>query len=404
MKYIWLLAIAAMLGSGSTSAWAAEAEGPGSPMSPQDAFIAGYASAVLEHDFHLEPTALTVDHGAVTVTTSGLGLVQQVSIREALFRVQGVHQVEFVEAKAPAGANVPTNVPLPVPAATPAPPGTAPGAAPSTAVQTNLSPHPWTFLAPTGTFDPLLADPRWPHFFATYDRYIGHAQSDQRGEINRDAGNVGFGESLSLIQWAPDPSSTAEVGIQAGLFADFDLDQNRVDLIDADYFVGPILAYRRGDFSTLFRIYHQSSHYGDNYLLNNPGAKYFELSYEQPNVIFSYDLFRKSVRIYAGGGYLIDTAPSNLRPGIVEYGVEFYGRPIFDNSSAIPVAAVDFQNHQDNGWGTDISARVGLQFQNPTTLGRQLDLMLEYYDGHSPNGQFFLERIQEIGIGLHFYL
>jgi hypothetical protein len=304
--------------------------------------------------------------------------------------VQGVHQVEFVDRPIPATPTPQTNIPV--------------TASEGAGVQTELSPHPWDFLAPTGTFDPLLADPRWPHFFATYDRYTGHAQNDQRGQTNRDAGNVGFGESLSLFQWSPDASSTAEIGIQAGVFSDFDLDQNRVDLINTSYLVGPIFAYRRGDFSALLRIYHQSSHYGDNYLLNNPGAHYFELSYEQPNLILSYDLFHKMVRVYGGGGYLIDTAPANLRPGIVEYGVEYYGHPLFDNSSTIPVAAVDFQNHQANDWGTDISARLGLQFQNPSTFGRRLDLMLEYYDGHSPNGQFFLERIQQFGIGLHFYL
>jgi hypothetical protein len=387
MRSLLQILIVGVVSSYGVSAWAA---GPDTQMSPQDAFIAGYASAVLERDFHLEPTSLVVHEGVITVTTSGLGVAEKASVRDSLLKVQGVRQVAFVDMPVPATPITQTNLPAP--------------AAEGAGVQTELSPHPWNFLAPTGTFDPLLADPRWPHFFATYDRYIGHAQNDHRGQINRDAGNVGFGESLSLFQWAPDASSTAEVGIQAGLFADFDMDQNRVDLIDADYFVGPILAYRRGDFSALFRIYHQSSHYGDNYLLNNPGAHYFELSYEQPNAIFSYDLFHKTLRVYGGGGYLIDTAPSNLKPGIVEYGAEYYGPPLFDNSSTIPVAAVDFQNHQDNGWGTDISARVGLQFQNPATFGRRLNLMLEYYDGHSPNGQFFLERIQEIGIGLHFYL
>jgi hypothetical protein len=353
----------------------------------QDAFIAGYASAILEHDYHLERTSLTVKDGIITVTTQGLGAAEKESVLESLKKIQGVREVHFNNAVPPVREEI--NVPT---------------TAPEGGLQTVLSPHPWTFLAPTSVFDPLLADPRWPNFSAAYNRYIGHAQNDQPGKNSRDAGNVSFGDSLSLFQWSPNPSGTLEIGVQAAVFANFDLDHKTVDLINADYFVGPVAAYRDGDFSTLLRIYHQSSHLGDNFLLNNPGVSRFELTYEEPNVLFSYDLFDKSTRIYGGGGYLVDTTPSSLKPGVVEYGVEFSGPPISNHSSVIPVAAIDIQNRQQNNWSADISARIGLQFQNPSTFGRRFDVMLEYYNGHSPNGQFFLQKIESLGIGVHFYL
>jgi hypothetical protein len=249
-----------------------------------------------------------------------------------------------------------------------------------------------------------LADPRWPHFAAAYDRYIGRAQNNEPGETNRDAGNVSLGESLSVFQSPVGTSGAFELGVQAAVFADFDMDLKTVDLINADYFVGLMAEYRQGDFSTLLRVFHQSSHLGDNFLLNNPGVTRFELSYEEPNVIFSEDLFHRSLRVYGGGGYLIDVVPSDLKPGVVESGVEYFGPPIFHNLSMIPVAAVDIQNREQNNWSADISARVGVQFQNPAKFIRRADLMLEYYDGHSPNGQFFLQKIQSLGIGLNLYL
>jgi hypothetical protein len=270
-------------------------------------------------------------------------------------------------------------------------------------VTTHLSPHPWTFLSPTSLFDPILADPRWPSFSAAYHNYIGRAQDNGPGKPNRDAGDVSFGDSLSLFQFAPDPSSTMEIGVQAALFADFDLDQNSVDLINADYFVGPSVSYRRGDFSAMFRFFHQSSHLGDNFLLNNPGVHRFELTYEEPDVLFSYDLFHKKLRLYGGGGYLVDVDPADLGRGVVEYGFEYTGHPLFD-SLAVPVAALDIQNRAMNDWTGDISARIGLQFNNPSTFGRRLDLLIEYYNGRSPNGQFYLQKIESLGIGLHFYL
>jgi len=215
--------------------------------------------------------------------------------------------------------------------------------------------------------------------------------------------NVSFGESLSIAQW-PEPAGGIEIGVQAAVFADFDIDLKSVDLINADYFVGPIAEYRYGDFSTLVRFFHQSSHLGDNFLLNNPGIPRFELSYEEPDALFSYDLFHKSLRFYAGGGYLVDVVPRNLKPAVIESGVEFSGQPILNHPLIIPIAAVDLQNRQQNDWSTDISVRVGVQFQTLSPYGRRVDLMLEYYDGHSPNGQFFLQKIQSLGIGLHLYL
>ena len=94
------------------------------------------------------------------------------------------------------------------------------------------------------------------------------------------------------------------------------MDLSRVDLINADYFVGPILGYRHGDFSMLFRVYHQSSHLGDNYLYNNPGARHFELTYEKPDLLFSYDLFDKHIAVVRRRRIFgHDVEPKSLRPG-----------------------------------------------------------------------------------------
>jgi hypothetical protein len=50
-----------------------------------------------------------------------------------------------------------------------------------------------------------------------------------------------------------------------------------------------------------------------------------------------------------------------------------------------------------------VSLRTGLQFENLRIVDRKLQLLLEYYSGDSPNGQFYTTRIETIGIGLHVY-
>jgi hypothetical protein len=54
-----------------------------------------------------------------------------------------------------------------------------------------------------------------------------------------------------------------------------------------------------------------------------------------------------------------------------------------------PLAAVDVQNHEDTNWDTDVSVRASFQLESPSFRSTKLQLLVEYYDGNSPNGQFF---------------
>jgi hypothetical protein len=54
-------------------------------------------------------------------------------------------------------------------------------------------------------------------------------------------------------------------------------------------------------------------------------------------------------------------------------------------------------------WSTAISVRSGLQFERPQNFMRKIQLLLEYYNGHSPNGQFFERKIDYIGTGIHLH-
>ena len=68
-----------------------------------------------------------------------------------------------------------------------------------------------------------------------------------------------------------------------------------------------------------------------------------------------------------------------------------------------PLFAVDVQNRQESDWNTDVSARAGIEIENFQLASRKFLLFLEYYDGRSPNGQFFDRRIEYIGFGGHLF-
>src|SRR5437660_1779849 len=248
-------------------------------------------------------------------------------------------------------------------------------------------------LLPGGSlFKPLIADPRWPHFAASFQRHLRDPQLV-------DVAAVSFGETFSLYRdrlgrgwW--------EVGVQAGVFAVFDLDAFSKDLVNADYLVAFPLSYRYADFSAMFRLFHQSSHLGDEFLLRTKTAR-VNLSYESVDAKVSYE-FGDLARIYAGVGSLFDQDPPHLKPWSIQYGLEYTSPWPARDKGWRPVAGVDLQHREENAGSVDFSARAGVQLDGVLAT-RKMQLLIEYFNGRSPNGQFYREKIEYIGLGTHFH-
>ena len=67
-----------------------------------------------------------------------------------------------------------------------------------------------------------------------------------------------------------------------------------------------------------------------------------------------------------------------------------------------PIAGVDLQHREQNDWSVDFSARAGVQLDGVLAT-RKMQLLIEYFNGRSPNGQFYREKIEYIGLGTHFH-
>jgi hypothetical protein len=339
-----------------------------------DAYVEGYAAALLEREFRIAAPSLQVQNGVIILRAADLAGADRARVVSALSRIRGAVRVDVLEAGAVA------------------PPPVKPG-------DTETPPPRVLKVLESGwfpgdtLFDPLIADPRWPHFGASYQSYL-------RGGGLKDVGAVSFGETITGYRTRLGPGWW-ETGIQAGVFAVFDLAAESKDLVNADYFVGLFNSYKYGDFTAMARLFHQSSHLGDEFLLRRTNTERVNLSYEQVDLKLSYH-FLDMFRIYGGGGYLFDQEPSGLDPWSVQYGVEFRSPWPGPTARVRPIAAVDVQNREENGWAADVSARAGLQFEG-VIPGRHFQLLLEYFRGRSPNGQFYREKVDYLGLGVHFH-
>ena len=340
---------------------------------PSDAWIEGYAAALLEREMKLPGPSLRVRDGVLTLSAGELSDVDRARVEALLRGIRGVTRVEIVAAPPPTAGS-----PVAAPAAT---------APPKVLAE-------WqTGLLPGGTlFKPLIADPRWPHFAASYQQYL-------RDPTLKDVGAVSFGETFSLLReryW----QSWWEVGVQAGVFAIFDLDAFSKDLINADYFVAIPFSYRAGDFSALLRVFHQSSHLGDEFILRTNPQR-VNLSYEGVDAKLSYE-FQDWLRVYGGAGYIFDTDPPDLHPWSIQYGAELASPWPGRAAGWRPIAAVDVQHREENDWSSDFSARAGIEIDG-VLVSRKMQILFEYFLGRSPNGQFFKQKIEYFGVGMHFH-
>jgi Protein of unknown function (DUF1207) len=345
--------------------------GPAAAAGPSDGWLEGYAAAVLEREFHLTAPSLRVRDGVITLRAEDLAGADGERVRQALGAIRGATRVDIV-----GGAAAP------------------PIAAPAEPLVPRVISDYQTGLLPGGTlFKPLIADPRWPHFAASYQNYL-------RDPSLKDVASVSFGETFSLLReryW----TTWWEMGIQAGVFAIFDLDAVSKDLINADYFVAIPFGFRRDALSGLFRVFHQSSHLGDEFLLRTRAHR-INLSYEGFDAKLSYELFGDVLRAYGGGGYLFDRDPASIQPWSLQYGLEFSSPWPGHDAGWRPIAAVDFQHREENDWSTDFSARAGVQLDG-VLASRNMQILIEYFLGRSPNGQFFKSKIEYIGLGAHFH-
>jgi hypothetical protein len=255
-------------------------------------------------------------------------------------------------------------------------------------------------------FCPLVADPKATRSFASLLRERDTASTNVSGNI----ASVGIGDVFGLGRWNGElPGDGVQLSIAAGVFAQFDLETPSYDMLNADYIVGIPLTIRRGNVSARVRLYHQSSHLGDEYLLREPPARQDRenLSFESFEAIVSLDA--NILRLYGGGEIIFNREPQDLERSVLHGGIEL--RPMFN---LIPlgrlggfklVAATDLKASQEQDWDPSVSARAGLEYdqaRDDAAPGRRWGLFFEYYRGPSPYGQFFRERVRYVGAGVHF--
>jgi hypothetical protein len=257
-----------------------------------------------------------------------------------------------------------------------------------------------TFLPDGDVFRPLMADPKQPQIFA-----IMQATKALESKTTSSVGSVAFGENFGL--WTRRKEGTCDgvqIGLLTGIFSQFQVFDN-TELINTDFVVGVPISWRSELVSARVRLYHQSSHLGDEFLLSRPGFNRVALSFEEIEGILSFNTPGGWGRIYGGGGYLVNRKPTNLDRLKAQWGVELRGpehpAPFFGKTVRIvPVFGADFKAFEELQWFVNTNLVGGIEWFRAGAT-RRLRILINYYYGYNPYGQFFSQKVENVGIGVY---
>ncbi len=239
-------------------------------------------------------------------------------------------------------------------------------------------------------FRPLLAASLEPRFYGDFG-WSRFSPELSDGDIFDSFiySLVGLGGSAGIWSWRN--KRTCE-GLQLNLFGSVNslFAFNPLFLINVDYQGGVSATAKRGAFSGRLRIYHQSSHLGDDFLLEHPDFPAHDLSFETADAVASFH--GDWGRLYLGGGYMLRVEPADLGRATLQAGAEFYPHnwqqagPI-PTMAWTPMAATDVLSHQARDWAVTSTTKLGVEL-----VGRQqrrARVLVTARHGYAPFGIFF---------------
>jgi len=262
---------------------------------------------------------------------------------------------------------------------------------PAAAARANSSPY-GVFPDTDRVFRELMADPRHVQLGVSYYRFAG-----------RDEADAALGHSWGMARWyVHDDHVVVQWNVEGMAYSRFILGGGVNEFQTVDFLANLPLMVRDGRFSARLTAFHQSSHLGDDYI-RRTGDMGFRYSDEGVDLVASFDA-ASWARVYAGGAYLLHTVPfPQRRSG--QAGFELTS-PEFHASAKYPLhvfLAEDLQTHENVRWNVNSRAIAGIDI-GFKDVPRRMRVYAGYFTGHSPFGQFYLqkEHYADLGISLLF--
>ena len=216
---------------------------------------------------------------------------------------------------------------------------------------------------------------------------------------------IGAVFGLARVGPADNPREGIELGAFACVFTRFlgeghpiaGDDREALPLTAIDYRAGLPLMIAKGDWQMKIGYEHTSCHLGDEYMLLDynyglhAGSDVTIRAVRDEAVLGVARFFGEAVRLYGQFGYSFSPSDSLVGKTPIRYdwGLE-YSPPAPPRGG--PFAAFDMDLRAEQDFFRNITFQTGWQWKTNENRRSSARIGVEYYDGRSPYGQFYLER------------
>jgi len=250
-----------------------------------------------------------------------------------------------------------------------------------------LFPHDRVFRSP-------IADPAEPRVF------MSRLEVEPERGANFSAAFLGVGVEFGLLRRA---GAAPDHGWQLSVFGSadslFNLDLPGDALVNTDYRFGFPLTWRNGAWSTRARVYHQSSHLGDELILGGNAPRRIDMSFEAADLLLAWQ--RAGWRLYGGGSHILRTRAPAYDGSGVHAGFDYLSAPALLFGQRL-IAGVDLKWLEPAQPHSAVSAKAGMMIGRHSLERRGVTLLVEAYEGFAPFGQFFEQEFRYRGVSLQF--
>jgi hypothetical protein len=257
--------------------------------------------------------------------------------------------------------------------------------------------HGYDFFPREETFRGLLADPAEPRVFMSHLRVKRDAGDGSAAAFSAAFLGVGFDFGL-LRRSGAAPGEGWQLGVFGSADSLFNLDLPGDALMNTDYRFGMPLSWRTRSVSLRARLYHQSSHLGDELIIGGNAPRRVDLSFEAADLLAAWEY--GGWRLYGGASQVLRTRTRTYDGGGLHAGFDYVGPAVIFGQRL--VAGLDVKWLEAADWGSGVSAKAGMRFGGHGPRQRALTVLLETYQGFAPFGQFFVEDLRYYGATLQF--
>src|SRR4051794_24563497 len=201
-----------------------------------------------------------------------------------------------------------------------------------------------------GGFRSPVADPAEPRVF------LG------RLNVKRDAGEfnaarAGIGYDLGLVQLqGRRPDDGWQLGVFGSIDSLFNLDLPADALVNTDYRLGLPLSWRHGAFSARARVYHQSSHLGDELILGGNAPHRINMSYQAVDALVAWQY--GGWHVYGGGSHVLTSSTDLYKGNGTQLGFDFVGSTSFLGMR--PTGGIDVKWLEAADWRSGVNVKLGM--------------------------------------------